>query len=190
MVIDKGLQFINYQPPMSTKRSKERRWGPHQIRTLPEATDRRKVAGNLPSASCRIALCCPDLQALWHEENPLPFHNLLWDWLDNGSEVLWREVMEETPCICIWVDSQSTSDKVKANEWVCSDHWAALCEKGIISQNESPTGAAKITELCSTPKHVFLQLGCHTRKRKLTWSVQPQTGPWNVNMYLDIKVCL
>lgn len=160
--------------------------GPHQSWALPEKTHRRKATGNLPSASCHIALCCPDLQAPWHEETPLPSHNLLWDWLDNSSKVLWREVMEETPCICVWVDSQGSSDEFKANEWVCSDYWAALYEKGIVFQHKSPTGAAKITQLYSTPKHVFFQLGCHTRKRKRIRSIQPQTGPWNV----DIKVCL
>lgn len=97
--------------------------GPHQSWALPEKTHRRKATGNLPSASCHIALCCPDLQAPWHEETPLPSHNLLWDWLDNSSKVLWREVMEETPCICVWVDSQGSSDEFKANEWVCSDYW-------------------------------------------------------------------
>lgn len=49
-----------------------------------------------------------------------------------------------------------------------------LGEKGIVSQNKSPARAAKITQLYSTPKHVSLQLGCHTRKRKCT---QSQTGP-------------
>lgn len=75
--------------------------------------------------------------------------------------------MEETPCVCFGVDSQETSDKIKAREWVCSDHWAVLCEEGIVSQNKSPTRAAKITQLCTTPKHVSLQLGCHTRKGNL-----------------------
>ena len=66
---------------------------------------------------------------------------------------------------------------LKAIEWICSGGWAALCEKGIVSQNMSPGRAAKVTRLCSTPRQVFLQPGHHARKRKLTQSVPPRAGP-------------
>lgn len=107
------------------------------------------------------------------------------DWLDTRGKVLWRAVMEETPCVCVWLDSRGTSDSAQGH-WMDLLWWLGcfVWERNCFPKHVSWKGCQNRQALLHT--QASLPSAWPSRKEKETHTVSSATG-WSMKCWRVLR---